>query len=295
MEAESLLEQILLEFPQLKWKTYKYIEHGWDNHVIILDNKIVFRMPKERSAHELFMIKQSKNEGGFSDEIELLNYLSKKVKVGIPVYKYVSKSKPIAGYDMVPGQVLTSSLYQELSQSEKESVISQLAEFITTLHATPPSIIKKCRIENEDPTDQFKTLVCKTESNVFPRLQKNEVKLIKEFFLELGELLHHQYSKVLVHNNLWGDHILWEPQRKQVNIIDFSDRALVDPAIDLVGFHRYGIEAVERILDLYGGEKDESMLYRSQLYLKRSPLVVMNGYPGAFEYGYKKFRELFDF
>lgn len=292
MQPENFLKQIQAAFPRLQWKTHRYLLHGWDHHVIILDEKLVFRMPKERNQNDDFLLKPNKNQAGFTNEIKLLNSLSPKVDIGIPDYKYISPS--IAGYPLLHGQVLTTSLYQSLSDSDQESVLSQLAQFITTLHATPRSVLEACHVELEDPRKDFEILVQKTQSNIYPRLQKKETLAISTFFAELEKTLEHPYAKVLVHNDLRGEHILWDAAKKQINLIDFSDRALGDPAMDFIGILRYGPQAIQRALDLYEGEKDEHLLHRAHLYYKRIPLLIMNSYPGAFDYGVKLFRERFD-
>ena len=100
---------------------------------------------------------------------------------------------------------------------------------------------------------------------------------------------------MLVHSDLRWEHILWDSRSKQINIIDFSDRALGDGAIDFTGLLEYGAEFTEKVFDLYCGGKDGQMLERSQLYFKRAPLLnmiaSMHGFPCDFEEGYTMFRE----
>jgi aminoglycoside 2''-phosphotransferase len=286
MKAEFLLQKIKEEFPKITWKTYRHLTHGWDHSVIILDETIVFRAPKRSHyKHEL------------KNEIHLLHYLKKKVKVGIPDYSYVSKDTSIAGYAIVTGQELTVPRFHQLSASEKERAAEQLAEFITTLHATPESIIKKYHVRTEDQEELYTELVRDTQTLLYPRLCREHVHLIEEYFEELKTALSHNYVQVLVHNDLGSEHILWDAEENQINIIDFSDRSRGDPAIDFTGLREYGPEFAERVYELYGGRKDEKMLYRSELYFKRVPLYLMNdalqGYPCTFEEGFETFKKRF--
>lgn len=287
MEAELFLQRIKEEFPKIEWKTYQYITHGWDHVVIILDEKIVFRAPK---------CARYKNE--FKNEIQLLSYLKEKVPVGIPVYTYVASDTSFAGYTMVKGQELTVPRFQQLSAEKKECIAHQIAAFITALHATPQSVLKKCKVRIDDNKNHYTELVQYTRDLVFPRLAKKEVRIIEEYFEELKAVLHHNYQKVLVHNDLSREHILWDAQENKINIIDFSDRSSGDPAADFCGLREYGPAFVEDVFALYRGEKDEKMLYRSELYFKRIPLYIMSdalqGYPCTFEEGLKAFKERFN-
>jgi aminoglycoside 2''-phosphotransferase len=286
MKAESFLHRIKKEFPQLKWKSYRQLTHGWDHMIIILDEKIVFRFPRD---------KKYKDE--FQNEIQLLHYLKKKVKVGIPEYHCISKDKSIAGYNMVVGRELELPRFRRLSASEKETVARQLAKFITTLHKTPTSVINKYNLEIENQEKLYKELVRDTKRLLFPRLRKEDIQVIEEYFRELRATLDHHYSNTLVHNDLAGEHILWDVKKKQVNIIDFSDRAFGDPAIDFTGLLEYGVKFTKRVLGLYSGKKDDQLLERSQLYFKRVPLWVMKdsmqGYPCTFKEGYDMFKKRF--
>lgn len=286
MKAELFLQKIKKNFPQIKWKKYRMITHGFDHTIIVLDEKTIFRFPKDKE----YRLK-------FENEIQLLHYLKKKIKINIPEYKNISKDKSIAGYDMVRGQELTASRFHRLSSSEKKIVAKKLAEFISTLHATPKSVINKYNVKTENREKLYKKLVYDTKKFIFPRLREKDIQLIEEYFTELKNTLSHNYSNVLIHNDLTSKHILWDSKNKQINIIDFSDRAFGDPAIDFTGLFEYGQKFAEKIFKLYSGKKDNMMLNRSQLYFKKIPLSIMKnslrGRPCAFEHGYNMFKKMF--
>ena len=286
MKAEFFLQKIKNDFPQIRWKKYRILTHGFDHIIIVLDEKIIFRFPKDK-----------KYQSEFENEIQLLHYLKKKIKVGIPEYNYISKDKSIAGYNMVDGRELTFSLFRRLIASEKDTVAKQLAKFISTLHATPKSIIIKYNVQSENQEKNYKKLVRDIKKLLFPRLQKKDIQLIEDYFAELKDALGHNYSNALIHNDLTWEHILWDKKKRKINIIDFSDRAFGDPAADFAGLLEYGQKFMEQVFSLYRGKKDKHMLERSQLYFKRIPLSIMKnsmqGRPVTFEQGYRKFKKTF--
>lgn len=286
MKEECFLQRIREEFPELEWKTYRYLTQGWDHVVIILDEMIVFRAPRDSSYRRELM-----------NEIQLLHYLKRKVDVGIPDYIYISRDESFAGYPLVKGLELTTSRFQHLSDSEKECAANQLAGFITALHATPRSILKKCHVRTEDQKRMYEELVRDTRVLLYPRLPEKYIHSIEEYFEELEIALSHDYSHVLAHNDLGSEHILWDAQERRINIIDFSDRSLGDPAIDFTGLREYGLPFATRVFESYKGTKDEEMLLRSELYFKRIPLYIMKdallGYPCTFEEGYRALRRRF--
>jgi hypothetical protein len=44
--TERLLERITQEFPDVKWTSARIEDEGWDHFAVILDNSVVFRIPK---------------------------------------------------------------------------------------------------------------------------------------------------------------------------------------------------------------------------------------------------------
>lgn len=286
MKAEFFLQKIRDEFPRLKWEKYRLLTHGWDHAVVILDEKLVFRFPKHNEYRD-----------ELQNEIRLLRYLKKRVEIGIPDYNYIAKDKSMAGYGMVGGRELTYSRFRRLSTAEKDIVARQLARFVSTMHATPESIIVKYNVRPGDQEKIYKKLVRDTRRFIFPRLRKGDIRLIEEYFDEMGAALGHRYSSVLVHNDLSSDHILWDEKKKQVNVIDFFDRGFGDPAVDFTGLLEYGARFAEKVLGMYSGKKDEQILKRSRLYFKRVPLCIMKdsmeGYPCTFKQGYAMFEKRF--
>jgi aminoglycoside 2''-phosphotransferase len=286
MEAALFLQRIDEEFPDIQWKTYRYITRGWDHVVLILDDQIVFRAPKNSEYKE-----------EFANEIALLEYLNKKVSVRIPEYVYVARDQSFAGYPLVKGEELTPSRFTLLSVPEKELIARQLAEFIATLHATPRSLIHTYGVRIDDQYALCKELQDDVENLLYTRMNKKEIILIEDFFTELMATLNHSYPKALVHNDLGSEHIFWDVRENQIGIIDFSDRSLGDPAIDFTGLFEYGPRFQKHVYELYEGHKDERMYCRSYLYYKRVPLYFMvdalQGYPCSYDEGYTLFNHLF--
>lgn len=254
--------------------------------MIILDEKIVFRTPKDaRYRDEL------------KNEISLLAYLKKKVDIGIPEYTYIARDRTLAGYNIVPGKELTTARFSGLTKYEKDVVSRQLARFITVLHATPKSVLKKHHVRADDIQKRHTTYVRDIKRLVYPRLRKKEIKAIILLLDELKIELDRKFPRTLVHRDLSDIHILWDKRNKQVNIVDFSDRLYGDPAVDFTGLLKYGTGFVRQVYRLYQGTKDDYLLTRAKLYYKRMPLLLMmaalRGDPCTFKQGYEMFRRRF--
>ncbi len=286
MTAVHLLDRIRREFPGIKWKSYRYLTHGWDHEVIILDGRTVFRAPKD-----------SRYRNELKREIQLLHYLKSRVRLGIPECDFVSRDQSLAGYNMLSGQELTAFRFRQLDTSEREAVAEQLAGFITAIHSTPRSVTRKFHVKSCNQQKLYTELVYNTRKLVLPRLSKEDVRLVGLYFAELRSALEQGFQSTLVHNDLSSEHILWDAKNGRVNVIDFSDRIVGDPAIDLAGIMEYGFGFTKHVFNMYRGRKDEHFLHRSKLYFQRVPLYLMQdslrGFPCTFEQGYRMFEKRF--
>ena len=152
-------------------------------------------------------------------------------------------------------------------------------------------------MSEQDPEKDHEDLARDVETLVLPRLASHEVEIIRAFLTELAAAVKPTRPTALVHGDLAGEHILWDAGQQQVNIIDFSDRSIGDPALDFAGLLANGQQFAQRVVDQYRGPKDEGRLWRSQLYFRRMALETMayalQGYPCTFEEGYAEFRAQF--
>ena len=158
-------------------------------------------------------------------------------------------------------------------------------------------VARACGVSEQEPEKDSADLVRDIEGLVLPRLSPPEVHVVRAFLTERAELAS-AHPTALVHGDLAGEHILWDAEHSQVNIIDFSDRFIGDPALDFAGLMGYGHEYATRVLERYRGPKDEGTLRRARLYFRQTALETMahalQGYPCTFEEGYAEFRARFE-
>ncbi len=128
------LQSIRNQFPQLHWKSAKYIASGYDHDVIILDNTTVVRFPKNSYSKKLLR-----------DEIGLLDLLRNHIRVAIPQYQFVAADYSCAGYSLIQGSELTVKKLQRLSARQITQLTKDIATFLSELHAISLAKIKSFR------------------------------------------------------------------------------------------------------------------------------------------------------
>ncbi len=287
MEERLFLRRIREEFPDVTCTSHRYLTHGWDHAVLILDEALAFRAPKAQAYRD-----------ALPKEVRLLRYLRPRVDVGIPDYVFESADGSFAGYRLLAGRELDAVTFGRLSETEKERIAEQLATFLSALHETPKSVARDCGASEQDPRKDHEDLVRDVETLAYPRLAPREVNVIRALLAELATEVKPTRPTALVHGDLAGEHILWDAEKEQVNIIDFSDRSIGDPALDFAGLLAYGRDFAQRVVEQYRGPSDEGTLRRAHLYFRRGSLETvadaLQGYPCTFEEGYAEFRARFD-
>ena len=108
MKMDHLLSKIEHNFPDLPIEHYQYIDTGRNCWIMIINNQIIFRFPK----NDVVM-------GILQKEKELLDILGSMVNTAIPHYTYLPEDDTFAGYNILPGEMLSSELYHTLAKEKQ--------------------------------------------------------------------------------------------------------------------------------------------------------------------------------
>ena len=122
-------------------------------------------------------------------------------------------------------------------------IAKQIAEFLTELHSVKISAPERFELKE------------------FKKLQKDAKKILPghnfdSFFSELKIIFKTPHNKVLIHGDFSPDNIIIK-NGKLAGVIDFTDRAIHDPAFDFIFLWDFGREFVEAVHAHYKGEKPE--------------------------------------
>lgn len=259
----KLLQTIRASFPDLKWKSSRYISVGFDHDVIILDNATIFRFPKDSYSKNLLR-----------EEIALLKILAEKITVAVPAYNFIAKDFSCASYPMIIGKGLTEKIYKNLTDNQKNALVSQIAGFLTQLHSVSLAKIKHLNIRERFAETELKQLHKGASKYIYPGLSSKEMAIFETFFNELSSIFKQTHKRVLVHGDFSGDHMIITQKNNLSGVIDFTDRAIHDSAFDFVFLWEFGMPFVEKVIAQYSGDK-KNILQRSKVYAEASAIWNM--------------------
>ena len=283
---ERVLRRISQEFPDEKWSSVQIKDEGWDHFVAILDNSVVFRLPKTEQKY-----------GYFENEIALLELVARHTRVRVPTITHVSLDKTITAHSFLPGDQLDAETVALFGPDLLRTVSEQIAQFLSDIHDLSfENCLGRCH-SDRNPKDGLEWLRKGYLKHLQRRLTEGDCAIIENFFTELESSISSCSEEVLLHADLGLEHVLLVRERKKISIIDFSDWGFGDPAFDFCGLYDFPPLAREVFRHYRHAENFGDMLARAEVYNRRIPIAMMidslSGYPCGFDESYQKFKRLF--
>jgi len=289
MTKHQYLLKIAAHFPDIAYTDVRFIRRGWDNDVLILDRRLVFRFPKRPEFVERFKA-----------EVRLLQHMRGRFAIGVPTYDYLPEDLSFGGYHIIPGRPLRRSMFNKLNASTRKNIAGDLARFLTVMHAIPVPVARGLGVgelqgghwaSKSNTESRFETM----KDVLFPKLNAEERTWLAAHY---GRYLSLDFDFALkvVHNDLTDDHIYLVPERGSLGgIIDFADVEITDPAMDFAGLWLYGEPFVRDVLDRYGHDIDGDLLDRSKLpyrvHTAEKMLELLQGMPSAVPHTFDTLRK----
>ena len=240
-DVRRCVEEGRRQFPTLPWDAARDCSAGWDNFVLDVGARWIFRFPRA-----------SENVPQLEREIRLLPVLRRHLSVRIPTFEFVGRREggitgPFVGYSRLPGEPLVRTEYTE---RDVLSIGAALEALLAQLGAVPPAELESIGLPRfpakewrgwyeERNTEWEKTLL-----GDLPNDLARKVRADGEAFVDNRE--NFSFEPLLIHRDLSGDHILWDGNQV-TGIIDWGDATLGDPAFDLVGLEFLGPVWMERL------------------------------------------------
>lgn len=207
--------------------------------------------------------------------------VSPKLVVGtpllIPVVEHYGQADSLAyvGYKTVPGTELTASEFAAMDARVKLACAERLAAFFVHIHTFDLEAARQAGVrESEYPfpmrEEEFVAgeiaALFESDLNALGRYPQVEKGLADALANHLGQYLTYVQANpqplVLLHGEVSGDHVLYEPKTADVvGIIDFNGMFVGRPARDfLYLYEEYGAEFASDLLRFYGGLDSEEVM-----------------------------------
>ncbi len=244
MESRQLARRIEECFPGFKVNKSKRILAGWDNIVLEVNGKYIFRFPRFPVSEE-----------HLRTDLKIVPFLNNNLSVAVPKYQFVwrgSKKQPgwFAGYPKIPGEPLTVGAFR---RAWVENLAESITRFLRELHNLDTSAKELAILPRRAPkgnVDSLKKTYSRVRRAVYPLLDHGTTRHIDKFFATLLEDFDKSnFDATFVHGDLTSGNILLEPASGTVTgILDWADAVIGDPALDFAGLFEVNKTLGEEVL-----------------------------------------------
>jgi len=262
IDRNTVGEIIEAQFPQLRPVEVSYLGEGYDSTAFDVNGEFVFRFPKQSDVEAQLFI-----------EIAILPRLAERTPIPVPAFSFRGNPFPefprhFVGYPKLPG---IAGLDLDLNPSQLRELAPILGEFLSFLHSFPIDDAIQCGVPPYAPDGLLNEVREEAASHVHVVRHvgldalEDQLRTMFETPIETGEIS--GVTPRLVHRDLASEHILVDPDTKQVTgIIDWSEISISDPAIDFAGmFHWGGLDFTNAVLAHYRVPVDDGVLERARL------------------------------
>lgn len=220
----AYLERIQTMLPDLLITSARLNSDGLVNDVVIINEQLIARFPKDGHARERLAI-----------ESRILTLVRERVEMPVPLFEY--QAEDVVIYHMLAGEPLTREVIFRQNEAVQNQLAEQLALFLSQLHTIPQELVTQQVSgisEAERSLEDYSVMFEDVQRELFPFLWAHQKTWVRQLFMPLLEgQINLDYEPALIHGDLGVYHILYDPIRQRVNgVIDFGTAGPGDPASD---------------------------------------------------------------
>lgn len=234
---DNIRKIINQDFPELNIRTIKSTTIGWDNFVVEINSKYIFRFPKNQNNN-------------FKLEKKIIDFISPKITLSIPIIEFIGKSFCYFGYKKIPGKSFSKNLLLKLSEKERSIIAFDLAKFLFEFHSN--FSVKKAvemGIEKEDHHSYYNIIKRKLLDKIE---DKKLLKFTEETLREYIEIKKAEEDILVLYNDLHENNLAFDPESKKLNgIFDFGDVMIEDLNREFHYLFRLGFSFTMEVIDVY--------------------------------------------
>lgn len=256
-------------WPRSSIRKMRVDQSGWTNLMIEADGRWMIRIPRwPSSARSL----------GY--EVRLLEFLADRTTIRLPAPEIIGTLPEPAGwpylvYPKLPGTPLRG--LRQLARRDRMRLGGFLMHLFSDLDRIPMGPLLKIGAGRGDPASfagRFEALRRKYQRLGAGHLTEPLGRRVTATLAMIrATLADSRYRPVLIHNDLWPSHILWNRQSHRATaVIDWEDARLGDPAADLTTFAELGPRILSNVGEHRRQRSDHLFWERRSLYQEILPL-----------------------
>jgi aminoglycoside 2''-phosphotransferase len=274
-------------YPELNVKAIEFTGEGDFAHAFTVNDElmILFALNPESSVF-------------LAREANLLPHLVKQIDISIPDIsrsgRYGDEGYTFICYPKIPGIPLSDEHFFDSTPGKQHRFAETISRFLRQLHSFNTDKARQAGIEERDYRKENYRYLEESRGLIYPLVDQGVRDYIEKKFEANAEP---DFSPVLMHDDLSSEHILFDPERREITgIIDFSDMIIGDGIEDLMYLYDdFGVEFIDIFLKYYHDDNRRSLLERLHFYHERHTIgrilwAIENDYEPGVDF---RLKELF--
>ena len=273
MSDEDLLAQVRRLMPDLAVETCEIQDEGQANAVAIINDRYVFRFPKNDDARK-----------ALEQEAKVLAVAPHHIDLPLPDTQYFLPDAMVQ--QKVAGDPLDRHELMRQVPSRQERLVASLARFLYQLHRVPADVLREAAV-GPSPAWQghpdAEVLYHECEAELFPYLKSYAKSAIRSHFEPvLAGSLRLDYDPVLIHGDLNPGHILWDRKSATLcGVIDFGMAGFGDSALDyaamIISYGETPLQRMHRYHPSIGEKLDRARFWATAIEMQWALAGVRTG------------------
>ncbi len=235
-KAEEIIKDLYPDASQVI-----FVEHGYDNLVVLVDQKYAVRFPRMKSAYLRSQF-----------EKQVLRDLSGLKVIAIPRFLGLGDNPPYSITSFVPGEHMSSAEIRELPTEKQEQIGVMVARFAHEMHSLL-SVEEALKLrkqygldsQDEEPWDVYFERVLQKQQ--FPTPEQD--KLAKEYYEHWKNLIF-TTPTLVIHDDLHNENMQFK-DGELVGILDFGDTNIGTPEQELRQLYRINETMLDAAIEEY--------------------------------------------
>lgn len=257
-DCAAALREVL---PEFGFSTVELAQpQGWAFWTFVADGEWIFRFPRDDEAARTL-----------EREFAMLPVVGPRLSIAVPRYEWRGQwqSRPFGAYRRIEGQAFEPGAFTV------PAIAGQLARALKDLHAIPIELVA-ARLDEPSGGERWierqRAFHERCRRDAVPLLDPQLQRHFRDFEASFERHAAGEWHTALVHNDLGPIHILGD-STGLTGIIDWSDMAIGDPAVDFAGIAaRSGEAAFRLVAHAYGRMMGGGFDARVRYYAAIAPL-----------------------
>lgn len=220
-EIDAVRPTVTANLPGYVVRNVDFLGEGFDNRAYLVNDELVVRFSKEDDL--------AVRANDIQREAELLTILAGQTTVPIPAVRFAQPAAGCLSYQKLRGVALIDVPLPQ-RHAYAAAIGQAIGELLTALHRLPQDRLAELLPRDAEPPTRWRNEAREIYDAVRVHLPTAYHAVIKRFLAT--EPPPAAQSLMFSHNDLSIEHILVDTDGSITGIIDWSDAAIVDPAVD---------------------------------------------------------------